>query len=119
MNIGAVLRWTDGNNWYKALIDGKNLALVKHVNGAPTTINSIAFPAQDNVSYSLHFRIVGMTLYANVWQSDQQEPQTWMLTANDSSFATTQGFGGLRFSVQTGTVVTITSFRATKAHPVA
>ena len=118
VNIGAVLRWTDGNNWYKALIDGKNLALVKHVNGVPTTISSVSFPVQDNVSYSLHFRIVGTTLYASVWQSDQQEPQAWMLTATDTSFATTQGFGGLRFSVKTGTVVTITSFRATKAHPV-
>src|SRR5579863_7196767 len=25
VNVGAVLRWTDANNWYKALIDGTNL----------------------------------------------------------------------------------------------
>ena len=117
VNIGAVVRWTDEHNWYKALIDGKNLAFIKHVNGVATTISEIPFSAQDGVSYSLHFRIVDTTLYANVWQSDQQEPQIWMLTATDTSFAKTQGFGGMRFSVQPGTVVTITSFRAMKAHP--
>ena len=117
VNIGAVMRWTDEGDWYKALIDGNHLALIKHVHGVATTISSVSFAAQDNASYSLHFRIVGTTLYANVWQSNQQESQTWMLTGQDSSFATVHGFGGLRFSVQSGTVVTITSFRAAKAQP--
>ena len=119
VNIGAVVRWTDEGDWYKALIDGNHLAIIKHVHGVASTISSISFAAQDNVSYSLHFRIVGTMLYANVWQSDHQEPKTWMLTATDTTFATTQGYGGLRFSVQPGTVVSVTSFRAAKAHPAA
>ena len=116
VNIGAVVRWTDEGDWYKALIDGNNLLLIKHVHGVSTQIGSVAFPAQDNVAYSLHLRIVGTTLLASVWQSDQQEPKSWMLTAQDNSFATIKGSGGLRFSVQVGTVVTITSSRATQAH---
>ena len=119
VNTGAVVRWTDEGDWYKALIDGQHLAIIKHVHGVASTISSIPFAAQDGVSYSLHFRIVGTTLYANVWQSNQQEPKTWMLTGTDSTFATTQGYGGLRFSVVQGTVVTVTSFRAAKAHPAA
>ncbi len=119
VNIGAVLRWTDEGDWYKALIDGQHLSIIKHVHGVATTISSVSFAAQDGVSYSLHFRIVGTTLYDNVWQSNSQEPKTWMLTGQDNSFATVKGSGGLRFSVQTGTVVTITSFRAAKAQPVA
>ncbi len=119
VNTGAVVRWTDEGDWYKALIDGQHLAIIKHVHGIATTISTISFAAQDNVSYSLHFRIVGSTLYANAWQSDRHEPKTWMLTTTDTSFTTTQGYGGLRFSVQPGTIITVTSFRAAKAHPAA
>ena len=118
VNIGAVVRWTDEGDWYKALIDGKNLVFSKHVHGVATQISLVPFAAQDGVSYSLHFRIVGTTLYANAWQSDQHEPNAWMLTAQDTSFATVKGYGGLRFSAQQGMVVTITSFRASKAQPV-
>jgi hypothetical protein len=32
-NLGAVLRWTDGNNWYKAFIDGSNLVVQKRWRG--------------------------------------------------------------------------------------
>ncbi len=117
VNIGAVVRWTDEGDWYKALIDGNTLQIVKHVHGVGTTIHELPFTAQDDVSYSLHFRIVGTTLYANVWQSDGQEPKGWMLTVNDTTFAKTLGYGGMRFSVIPGTVVTVTSFRAAKAHP--
>ena len=29
VNFGAVLRWKDGNDWYKAYIDGSNLVIQK------------------------------------------------------------------------------------------
>jgi hypothetical protein len=32
-NLGTVLRWTDGNNWYKAFIDGSNLVVQKKGGG--------------------------------------------------------------------------------------
>ncbi len=116
VNVGAVVRWTDEDDWYKALIDGKNLVIEKRVNGTATQLSTIPFAAQDGVSYLIHFRSVDTTLYANVWRSDQQEPKTWMLTATDTSFSKTLGFGGMRFSVHPGTVITVTSFRAARAH---
>ena len=42
-NFGAVLRWTDSNNWYKAYIDGANLIIQKKVNGTTTILGQRAF----------------------------------------------------------------------------
>src|SRR5207248_2239724 len=39
-NLGAVARWTDTDNWYKAYIDGTNLVVQKKVSGAYTTLGS-------------------------------------------------------------------------------
>ncbi len=36
VNMGALLRWTDANNWYKALIDGSKLQILRRVNGKTT-----------------------------------------------------------------------------------
>ena len=40
-NFGDVLRWTNGNNWYKAYIDGANLIVQKKVNGVATILASV------------------------------------------------------------------------------
>lgn len=111
VNMGAVLRWTDGNNWYKALIDGMKLQLFKRVNGKITLLGSVPFSAQGGTSYTLRFRAVGATLFAKAWQSNQPEPDGWMLTAMDGALST--GFGGLRFVMQSGAVIKVTSFRET------
>jgi hypothetical protein len=111
VNMGAVLRWTDGNNWYKALINGTKLQLFKRVNGKITLLGSVPFSAQDGTSYTLRFRAVGATLFAKAWQSNQPEPDGWMLTAMDGALST--GFGGLRFVMQSGAVIKATSFRET------
>ncbi len=110
-NLGAVLRWTDGNNWYKAFIDGNNLVIQKKVNGATTILALVPFAATGGTSYTLRFRAVGNTLYARAWQTGTTEPANWMITVADSTF--TSGFCGLRVLVQSGAVATITSFRAT------
>jgi len=109
-NIGAVLRWTDGNNWYKAYIDGANLIIQKKVNGLTTVLNQIPFAAQAGTSYTLRFSVVGSTLSASVWQTGSPEPGTWMLTATDSSFQS--GRCGLRMLVQNGAIAQFTSFTA-------
>lgn len=108
-NFGDVLRWTDGNNWYKAYIDGSSLIIQKKVNGTTSILKSVAFAAKAGTSYSLHFRVVGSTLTANVWASSGVEPSGWMVTASDSSLTT--GFAGMRFLTQSGTA-TVTSFQA-------
>jgi len=108
-NFGAVLRWTDGNNWYKAFIDGGSLFIQKKVAGATTILASAPFTASAGTAYTIHFRVVGSTLTANVWAASGTEPSGWMVTASDS--ALTSGFCGMRFLTQGGTA-TVTSFQA-------
>lgn len=110
-NFGAVLRWTDGNNWYKAYIDGSHLVIQKRVNGNATILKQVAFTAKANTSYTLRFSISGSTLSAKVWQTGTTEPANWMATATDTTFAS--GYCGLRMLVENNAVLTITSFLAT------
>jgi streptogramin lyase len=109
-NIGAVLRWTDTNNWYKAYIDGANFIIQKKVNGSTTVLNKIPFAAQAGSSYSLRFSAVGSTLTAKVWPTANAEPTAWMLTATDSSFQS--GRSGLRLLMQSKVTAQITAFTA-------
>jgi hypothetical protein len=117
VNVGAVLCWSNANNWYKALIDGTNLQLLSRVNGVTTSLAVMPFPAKGGVTYNLRFRAVGANLFVRAWQSGQPEPATWMLTV--ATTALTQGMGGVRVLVQTTTVVRVTSFLETSVGPVA
>ena len=109
-NLGAVLRFTDTNNWYKAYIDGSNLVLQKKVNGAVSTLVCASFTASANTNYSLRFQVVGSNLSAKVWPTGTSEPSSWMVTATDSSFAS--GYSGLRMQTPSGVSATYTSFTA-------
>ena len=111
-NFGDVLRWANGSNWYKAYIEGKNLVLQKNVAGTTTKLASVPFAASAGTAYTIHFRVVGSTLTANVWPASGSEPAGWMITASDSSLTT--GYCGMRFLTQTGTA-TITAFQAITA----
>jgi hypothetical protein len=108
-NFGDVLRWTDNNNWYKAYIDGQKLIIQKKVAGSATILASVPFAATAGTAYTIHFRVVGSTLTANVWAASGSEPAGWMVTASDSTL--TSGLSGLRFLTQTNTA-TITAFQA-------
>ena len=110
-NFGAVLRWTDGNDWYKAYIDGSNLVLQKKVNGTTTILKQVSFAAKASTSYTMRFNIKGSTLSVKVWQTGTTEPSSWMATATDSTFSS--GYCGLRMLVENGAVLTVTSFQAT------
>ena len=110
-NIGSVLRWNDGNNWYKAYIDGNNLIIQKKVNGTTTIIASTPFAATAGTTYSLRFRVVGNTLYARAWAANGTEPTNWMATATDGNFQS--GYCGLRMLVQgSGVTASFTNFQA-------
>jgi hypothetical protein len=117
VNVGAVLRWTDANNWYKALIDGTKLQILSRVNGVSTSLGSVPFQANAGVTYNLRFRVMGANLFARAWQSGQPEPATWMLTVANT--ALTQGMGGVRVLVLNTTVIRVTSFLETSIAPVA
>lgn len=109
-NFGDVLRWTDGNNWYKAYIDGSRLYIQKKVRGTTTFLSSVAFTATAKTSYSIHFRVTGTTLEANVWTSSGTEPKGWMVSTTDSSLSS--GYCGMRILTQAKMTATVTSFRA-------
>lgn len=117
VNVGAALRWVDGNNWYKALIDGAQLQILSRVNGVTTSLAAVPFQAKGGVTYNLRFRVMGANLFARAWQSGQPEPATWMLTVANT--ALTQGMGGVRVLVQNVTVIRVTSFLETSIAPVA
>ena len=110
-NLGAVLRWSDTNNWYKAYINGASLVVQKRVNGAYTFLGSVPFTATPGTSYTLRFRVVGTTLYARVWRAGTTEPTNWMIMVSDTTFSS--GFCGLRILAQNGTSANYTSFLVT------
>src|SRR5438132_9475539 len=73
-NIGALLRWTDSNNWYRAYLTASHLVLQKRVGGSTTTVASAPFTATAGTSYSVRFQDAGTTLNAKVWASSSSEP---------------------------------------------
>jgi len=109
-NMGAVLRWSDTNDWYKAYINGTSLVVQKKVSGTTTILGSVPFAATAGTPYSLRFEVVGTTLYAKVWAASTTEPSAWMATVSDSSFSS--GQCGLRIQVYSGITAKITSFQA-------
>jgi len=110
-NMGAVLRWTDSQDWYEALIDGTNLTIEKKVAGTTTKLMSVPFAATVGTSYTLLFSITGSTLSASAWPTGGTQPGTWMATTTDTSLAAT-GNSGLHVVVQSGVTVSFTAFQA-------
>jgi hypothetical protein len=108
-NFGAVLRWTDNYDWYRAYITGGRLVIQRDVRGATTTLTTISLADTTGTSYTIHFRVVGSTLTANVWAASGTEPSGWMATATDRNL--TSGSCGMRFMTQNG-VAKVTSFVA-------
>ena len=113
-NFGVVLRWSDVNNWYKALIDGSYLVVLKRVNGVTTRLGALPFTALSGKTYTLHFRAIGATLFASAWQSDQSEPAHWMIVVSDMSLVS--GQGGVRVVLENNTVIHVASFLETVAN---
>ncbi len=113
-NLGIVLRQQDATHWYKLLINGQDLALVKAI-GANTVspFKTVPFAAQGGVSYTLRFRAVGSTLFAKVWPSKQTEPDQWMITIQDATY--TRGPAGVHAVLENTTQISITAFRETTA----
>lgn len=110
-NMGALLRWSDAKDWYKAYIDGAQLVLLKEVAGKITVLDNIAYRAQGGTAYTLRFRAVGPMLMAKVWPTGQPEPAAWMVSVTDTALTT--GFGGVRFVILDGATASITMFQET------
>ena len=115
VNLGIVLRWTDSQNWYKALVDGKHLSILRSVNGQVVTLKQIDAQTSEGVPLRLRFRSTFTTVFAKVWSSGTNEPLDWQVTVDDQTFFT--GRFGIRVVEQPTTVITITLIRATIASP--
>ncbi|WP_126601510.1 hypothetical protein [Dictyobacter aurantiacus] len=113
VNLGVLLRWTDGHNWYKALIDGEHLSILKRVNGQSTQVRTVPFQAQNGRVYTIRFQAIGAMLFAKAWRADLPEPARWMITLSDPDLK--NGQAGLRVVIQPTTVMSITSFQAVPA----
>src|SRR5450432_152439 len=113
VNLGAVLRWTDDKDWYKVLIDGTHVSILKRFKGVTTTLATVPFQAQGGTMYSLRFRAIGAMLFARAWQVGSPEPQNWMLNVTDTTLTT--GQAGVRVLVQDESVVNITTFNVLPA----
>lgn len=110
-NFGAVLRWTDGNNWYKAYVDGASLIIQKKVNGATTVLGQRAFTAKTATAYTINLRASGPNIGVNVWPAGTTEPSGWMVLVKDTTFAS--GYAGMRMQVQGTSILSISAFKAT------
>ncbi len=108
-NLGIIARWQDTDNWYKAMLDGTHLQLVKRVGGITTTLASQDFQAEGGKEYSLKMRVVGSQLSAKAWALSEQEPGDWQIAAADTQFRS--GESGLRLFTQDNVVVTVKTFR--------
>ncbi len=106
-NMGAVLHWTDNSHWYRAYIDGNNLVIQRA--GSSTPLATTKFSASSNSGYFIRFSIIGTTLTARAWAAGQVEPTNWMVTANDSNYAS--GYCGVRVQLQNGVTAKYTTFQ--------
>lgn len=110
--MGAVLRWTDGNNWYRAYLDGASLIVQKMVQGTPVILAAAPFTATAGTAYNVRFRVVGSTLYAVAWAKNNAQPANWMITTTDLTFLT--GYCGISIQeLSPNSTATFTSFQAT------
>lgn len=107
-NLGGVLRWQDARNWYKMLIDGSKLQLLKSVQGNISVLATQPFNAVGGTAYSLRFRVLGSYLFVKAWPSAQAEPTNWMLQVIDTALR--MGSGGLRMLLASGAVIRVNSF---------
>lgn len=107
--LGAVLRWSDANNFYALTLDGQKLALERVMDGMQIPLQSVSLPARANAPYTFRFRATGAQLFAMVWPTGQPAPAAWQLSASDS--ALTNGQAGLRMLVQNGAQARITAYK--------
>ncbi len=110
INFGVVLRWNDPNNWYKALIDGNHLALLKRVNGQTSTIKSVDWQAKPGINQMIRFKALGSMLFVKAWSSTDAEPANWMIVTSDMGL--NNGHVGIRVLVKQTTTINVMSFQA-------
>jgi hypothetical protein len=111
--LGAVLRWSDPNDFYKVMLTGQNLIVVRAVDGMVTPLQEIPFPVRNGAAYTFRFSAIGSQLSAMVWPTGQPAPLNWQISLVDS--ALTSGRAGLSVLAQDRTQAQITTFMEVEA----
>jgi hypothetical protein len=106
--LGAVLHWSDADNFYTVYLDGQNLHLVRVVDSMVMPLTMVPYPAQDGASYTFRFRTIGAQLCAMVWPSGQPAPSTWQISLSDSALGS--GHAGISVLALNDAQAKITAF---------
>lgn len=110
--LGAVLRWSDPNDFYMLYLDGQSLVLARAMDGMLTPLHMVPFPARANALYTFRFRVVGAQLFAMVWPTTQPALSNWQIVWTDSALST--GRAGIRVFTQNSVQVKVTAFTEVK-----
>src|SRR5207247_3812615 len=95
----------DGKNGYLARQSGGTFSLCKLVNGAVTSLFSVAFTLSASIFYTMRFRLIGTVLYGRIWQDGTAEPAQWTKTGSDATFTAAGQFGvSMVLSTSTDTI---------------
>lgn len=108
--LGAILRWSDPNNFYIAYLDGQNLVVARAMGGMLTPLQHIPFIAQGGRAYTFRFRALGSQLSVMAWPTGQPAPMDWQIVTADS--ALTSGHVGIRIFAQDDAETRVTTFTA-------
>jgi hypothetical protein len=111
-SLGAILRWSSPDDFYTLYLDGQDLVLAREMDGMPTPLQMIPFPARDGAAYTFRLRAVGTQLFAMVWPTGQPAPANWQIALTDSALSA--GRAGIRMLLRPGTQARITSFMEVK-----
>lgn len=106
--LGAILRWSDPNNYYTLSLDGQHLLFARVMDGMTTPLQMLPYPARDGALYTFRVRAAGARFFAAVWPGGQPAPANWQIEVTDSALAT--GQAGVRALVQNGARARITAF---------
>ncbi len=105
----AILRWAGPDTFYKIVLDGQNLTLLRVMDGMSVPLQHIAFPARNDALYTFRFRADGTQLSAMAWPAKQPPPADWQISVADSALTT--GRAGIGIQIQGGAQAKITTFQ--------
>jgi hypothetical protein len=104
--IGALIHYTDSNNWIGAIFEGANILLQKSVAGTVTTVATTANTGVNGTFYWLRCASSGTTYHATLYNDSSGALSTERAHAGDSTIsdaAVQMGYAAIRNNVQSTT----------------